>query len=196
MLNDYTRYIWNQGLELVALTLDRWEYAGDERFLQEDILPMAESVLFGLDTRFKKGADGRIVLDDQVQAVETYWFGVTNDMPNAAGLNAVSARLRAPPARLTTPRQRAFFAKMKAACPAIPMEEVDRDGRKIRKLAPADKQKRRLANCENPELYAVWPFRLYGLGKPELDMARAAYALRRWHLRYGLGLRWQLRRGG
>jgi hypothetical protein len=31
---------------------------------------------------------------------------------------------------------------------------------------------------ENPELYAVFPYRLFGVGKPELDMARATYEVR------------------
>ena len=42
-------------------------------------------------------------------------------------------------------------------------------------------------NCENPELYAIWPFRLYGVGKPGLDEARAAYETRVNHLDVGWG---------
>ena len=30
-------------------------------------------------------------------------------------------------------------------------------------------------NEENPELYAIYPFRLYGLGKPDLELARQSY---------------------
>jgi hypothetical protein len=40
---------------------------------------------------------------------------------------------------------------------------------------------------ENPELYAIWPFRLFGLGKPGLEEARAAYATRVNHLDVGWG---------
>ncbi|MCA1597174.1 MAG: DUF5703 domain-containing protein, partial [Chloroflexi bacterium] len=35
----YWRYAWNQGPELVALMLDRWDYSRDERFLKEQVLP-------------------------------------------------------------------------------------------------------------------------------------------------------------
>jgi hypothetical protein len=35
-------------------------------------------------------------------------------------------------------------------------------------------------NFENPELYAVYPFRLFGLGKPGLDLARTTFAARRF----------------
>ncbi len=35
-------------------------------------------------------------------------------------------------------------------------------------------------NSENPELYAIYPFRLFGLGKPDLDLAKATFAVRRF----------------
>ena len=35
-----------------------------------------------------------------------------------------------------------------------------------------------LANFENPELYAVFPYRLFGVGKPDLEMGRETYARR------------------
>ena len=61
VLCPWWRFAWNQGPELVALMLDRWDYTGDEKFLQEEVLPMAESVLRYFDTRFKKDAAGNIV---------------------------------------------------------------------------------------------------------------------------------------
>ncbi len=33
VLNPWWQYAWNQGPELVALMLDRWDYTGDEAFL-------------------------------------------------------------------------------------------------------------------------------------------------------------------
>jgi hypothetical protein len=166
--------------------LDRWDYTRQEAFLKGRVLPMAESVLKYFDTRFRKDAQGRIILDP-TQSVETFWYDVVNDMPTVAGLNAVTARLCALPEGLTAPRQRAFFAKMKAACPAVPIEETQVGGRKVRRLAPAEKYRNQRSNCENPELYAVWPLRLFGLGKPGLDEARAAYATRANHLDVGWG---------
>ena len=62
VLAPYWCYAWNQGPELVALMLDRWDYTENETFLKEQVLPMAESVLAYFDTRFKKDANGKIVL--------------------------------------------------------------------------------------------------------------------------------------
>lgn len=186
VLCPYWQYAWNQGPELVALLLDRWDYTRDEDFLKRQVLPMAESVLRYFDTRFRKGPDGKIILDP-TQAVETLWTGVINDTPTVAGLNDISTRLCRLPEVFTTAAQRAFFAQVKAACPAVPIEEIEVNGKKLRKLAPAEKYDQKRSNCENPELYAVWPFRLFGLGKPGLEEARAAYAARVNHLDVGWG---------
>ena len=35
-------------------------------------------------------------------------------------------------------------------------------------------------NFENPELYAVYPFRHFGLNKPDLDLAKTTFAARRF----------------
>jgi len=179
----YWQFAWNQGPELVALMLDRWDYTRDEAFLKRRVLPMAESVLRYFETRFRKDGQGRIVLDP-TQAVETYWHGVVNDMPSTAGLIAVTRRLCELPARLVDKRKREFFEHMRAACPELPME--DRDG--LAQLAPAQKYDPRTSNCENPELYGVWPFRVVSLAHPKLlEEAKRAYAHRLNHLDVGWG---------
>jgi len=186
VLCPYWQYAWNQGPELVGLMLDRWDYTRDPQFLQQQLLPMAESVLKYFDTRFRKDAQGKIILDP-TQSVETYWSGVINDMPSVAGLNDITARLCNLPADLVPREQRDFFAKMKSAVPAVPIREVNYQGAIVRELSPAQKYSPKTSNCENPELYAVWPFRLFGIGKPNLDQAVIAYSTRKNHLDVGWG---------
>jgi len=130
------RHAWNQGPELLALMLDYYDYTGDSAFCRERLLPMAVSILKYFDTRFKKDANGRIILDP-TQVVETYVEGVINDTPTVAGLNEVPARLCALPEALTTPEQRTFFAHMKACAPEIPMREATLEGKTVRYIAPA-----------------------------------------------------------
>ena len=182
----YWRFAWNQGLELVGLMLDYYEYTGDNDFLEKRLLPMATSVLKYFDTRFRKDADGRIILDP-TQAVETYWYDVINDTPCVAGLNDLSVRLRALPEKLTTPEQRQFFTHMKSAAPVIPIEDAQLDGRTVRRIAVAQKYNPKRSNVENPELFAVWPFRIFGLERPMLEEARNAYQLRGSHNDVGWG---------
>ena len=182
----YWRYAWNQGLEVVALMLDYYEHTGDKAFLEKRLLPMATSVLKYFDTRFRKDADGRIVLDP-TQAVETYWHEVINDTPSVAGLNDVSVRLCALPEKLTTQGQRKFFTHMKASTPVIPIENAQLGGKTVRRIGVAQKYNPKRSNCENPELFPIWPFRVFGLERPMLEEARNAYQLRGSHNDVGWG---------
>ena len=186
MVNMYVRHVWNQGLELTGLMLDYYDHTEDQAFLKGRLLPMATSVLKYFDTRFRKDAEGRIVIDP-TQSVETYWYDVINDTPNVAGLNDVSARLCALPETLTSPAQRKFFAHMKAAAPVIPIEDAQLGGKPVRRIAVAQKYNPKRSNCENPELFPIWPFRLFGLERPMLEEARNAYRLRGSHNDVGWG---------
>jgi hypothetical protein len=182
----YVRHVWNQGLELVCLMLDYYDHTGDQLFLKERLLPMAESVLKYFDTRFRKDSERRIIIDP-TQAVETYWHDVVNDTPNVAGLTAVSTRLLLLPENLTTPAQRKFFTHMKAATPVIPIEDAQLDGKIVRRIAVAEKFKPERSNVENPELFPIWPFRIFGIDRTMLDESRNAYLLRGSHNDIGWG---------
>jgi hypothetical protein len=108
---------------------------------------------------------------------------VINDMPSTAGLRAITERLCSLPSHLLTEKQRTFFEAMKKACPELPVKTVSGQ-----ELAPAQKYDPKTSNCENPELYAVWPFRVVSLGSPELlDAAKLAYANRLNKLDVGWG---------
>jgi hypothetical protein len=186
MVNMYVRHVWNQGLELTGLMLDYYDHTEDQAFLKGRLLPMATSVLKYFDTRFRKDAEGRVIIDP-TQSVETYWYDVINDTPNVAGLNDVSARLCALPETLTSPAQRKFFTHMKAAAPVIPIEDAQLGGKTVRRIAVAQKYNPKRSNCENPELFPIWPFRLFGLERPMLEEARNAYRLRGSHNDVGWG---------
>jgi hypothetical protein len=183
VLCPWWQYAWNQGPELVALMLDRYDYTGDVTFLRKRVLPMAESVLRYFDTRFPKDDAGRIFLNP-TQVVETYWEGVRNDMPTVAGLQAITARLTALPQEVTTRDQRLFFGRLREATPRLPVET--KGG--VRQLAPAQRYIDKTSNVENGELYAVWPFNLASVAHPDLlDEAKAAYTARKNRLDTGWG---------
>jgi hypothetical protein len=94
-------------------------------------------------------------------------------MPEVAGLHAVTARLLALDAALTSTDERAFWTALQAKLPPLPTREID--GQTM--LAPAARfaQKR---NIENPELYAVFPFRQVAVGSGDLELGRRALARR------------------
>ena len=180
VLCPWWQYAWNQGPELAALMLDRYEYTGDPTFLRERALPLARAVLAWFDTRFGRDEAGRLVISP-TQALETHWNSVVDDAPSVAGLHGVLARLRALPEGATTAEERAAWAKLEAELPSVPVAEE----KGARFLAAAAKFDPSYQNCETPETYAVFPFRLYGVGKEGIELAREAFARRKDHLDAG-----------
>ena len=164
VLSTWWRYAWQQGLELVSLMLDYYDYTGDDAFLSSELTPMAHDVLRYYDTRFRRDAAGKLVINP-TQSIETYWNDVTNDTPSVAGLIAVVDRLLALPADKTPAAERQLWERMKAAAPALPLKT---DGGKTF-ILPAQAYNPKRNNCENPELYAVSPFRLFGVGRPDIE---------------------------
>jgi hypothetical protein len=74
------------------------------------------------------------------------------------------------------PEQKARWKKILEELPPIPLK----DGRLQPAETFADKK-----NFENPALYAVFPYRIYGIGKPDLELARTTYQARGERLNYG-----------
>jgi len=165
--SGYHKYEWVGGLEMAARMLEYYLYTGDETFLRGVALPFAEAVLTFFEQHYQTGADGRLVLSP-AQALETWWTS-TNPMPEVAGLHDVTRMMGALTPDLLSREQSDLVRRLAGKLPPIPMREAGG----IRMLAPAERfaDKR---NVENPELYAVWPFTLYGLGKPDLAAAVAA----------------------
>ena len=166
-------YAWQQGLELVTLMQDYYDDTGDQRFLKDELLPMAHEVLRYFDTRFARDSEVKLVISP-TQAVETYWYGVTNDMPSVAGLHSVLDRLLALPPAQSSGAEREFWLQLKAATPPVPVRAQGSE----RWLLPAESFDPKRSNCENPELYAVWPFRLFGVGKADLQAGVEAFQRR------------------
>ena len=98
-------------------------------------------------------------------SVETWW-DCRNPMPEIAGLLAVTERLRALAGDKVEAGEKALWERLHMKMPDIPIQEVE--GRK--RLAPAEKFATK-SNIENPELYAVFPYRRVALGRPGIELA-------------------------
>jgi len=161
---DYWKYAYNQGPELVQMMLDRYKASPDKKFLREELLPMAKAVLDYFGTRFPRDSNGTLRIDPD-QAIETYWYGVINDTPVVSGLHAVLPRLLRLPS--VSSRDRANWKKLLSILPPIAVENG--------KIMPAEKFNPQRNNVENPEFYAIWPFREFGVGRPGLDIAQKTF---------------------
>jgi hypothetical protein len=95
------------------------------------------------------------------QSAETWW-DCTNPMPEIAGLQAVTKALSNLPDDLTSVEQRNSWKLLAVKIPDLPVRE--KNG--VQMLAPADKFANKM-NVENPEVYAVFPFKLITMHQPE-----------------------------
>jgi alpha-L-fucosidase 2 len=170
----YTDFYFTPVLELSMMMLDYYEFTGDKAFVQETLLPISSQGIEFFDKHWKRDAEGKLLLDPD-NAIEMYWK-VHDPSPDIAGLQAVLPRLLALPKTLTTVAERAQWTRMLGELPPLPVGE--KDGKRV--LLPyTGPQDQPSHNTENPELYAIYPFRLFGLGKPELQMAKDTFDARK-----------------
>ncbi|MBC7287988.1 MAG: hypothetical protein H5T86_08080 [Armatimonadetes bacterium] len=171
--NTYIRYYYCGMLELLAMMLDYYAYTTDAHFLSAVLVPFASEILAFYCEHYPRDAAGRLVLKP-AQALET-WQEAVNPLPDIAGLHWVLAGLLSLPRDAVPMHLREQWEDLRAALPDLPQRQIN--GEAV--LAPAAEVLTEPRNVENPELYAVFPFRLFGVGKPGLDLARRTYACRR-----------------
>jgi hypothetical protein len=169
--NQYIMRYWQGGLELTMMMLDYFDHTGDKEFAGKQLVPLADAIVTFFDKHYPREADGKLRFEP-AQSLETWWKAV-NPMPEVAGLRAVLPRLIALPEDLTTAAQRREWRRLLAQVPPVPLREAD--GKKVLAAAQEFSNHR---NCENPELYAIFPYRLYGVGRPDLAAARGAFEVR------------------
>ena len=168
----YTDFYYTPILELSAMMLDYFAYTGDRDFARETLLPVADSGMKFFDQHWKR-ENGKLPLDPD-NAIEMFWKA-RNPAPDIAGLRFDLQGLLALPDDITTDEQRSRWKRFLAEIPELPTGETN--GVKI--LKPAEVYDHG-HNFENPELYSVFPFRLFGLGKPDIELARKTFAVRRF----------------
>jgi len=157
------KYHFSNSLETCLMILDYHAWTGEPI---GKYLPLIDAVLEFYDSFYPENDGAGHMVLYPANALESYHV-VKNPVDAIAGLKCVLTRLLSPePAGLGSPAQRARWAALLARVPPLPT--VKKDGVKILAYA-ATKSPRH--NCELPQLYAVHPYGLYGLGKPGLRLA-------------------------
>ncbi|HUU69767.1 MAG TPA: DUF5703 domain-containing protein, partial [Planctomycetota bacterium] len=160
---------FNGNLELLALMLDYYAHTQDAEFARTKLLPLAADIITWWDKHTKRDDRGRLRIDF-ASALETY-HGVINDTPDVAGLQWVLDGLLALPDGIPDAGRRAEWRRLRGEIPPVPIKTVNG----TRMIDFAEVVPGGPGNLENPELYAIFPFRIYGMGKPGLDLARATF---------------------
>jgi hypothetical protein len=173
--NAWLEYQWDTVFEFCLMMLEMERYEGRDI---EPYLPLIESCLTFYDEHYRYLARRRGVkqFNEQGQyvlfpgtACETYKMAY-NPSSTIAALRVILERLLALPERYLSAEQRAKWGEMLGRIPPIPLREIE--GRTL--IAPAVVWER-VQNTETPQLYPVFPWGIYGIGKPDLEVAVNTY---------------------
>ncbi len=163
------------GMEFAIMMLESGSYGGAD---VRPYLPIALGYLkyhdqfYRRETKKLTGKElddkGRLVIFPG-NAIEMYQE-TRNDACTISGLMALSKAVLDLPANVLPADQRAFCEAFRKTLPPLPTRE--RRGHQT--LAPAESWKSASTwdNIELPELYPVFPFHVYGVGRPGLQLAR------------------------
>ena len=173
--NPWLEYEWDTVFEFCLMMLDTGTYAGRD---VTPWLPLIESCLTFFDEHYRLLArrrgveeltqDGHYILFPGT-ACETF-KGAYNSATTISALRVILTRLLELPPGVLPADRRACWAAMLRRVPPLPFAEFDGH----RTLAPAVAWQR-VQNVETPQLYPVFPWGLYGVGRPDLEVARNTY---------------------
>jgi hypothetical protein len=169
--SPWLTYYWQNNLEHIAMMLDYFHHTGDITFLGGTLLPHADGVTKFYDLHYPRDAKGKLHFAP-AQSLET-WHTAVNPLPEVAAIRFLMPQLLALPRKTTTAEQRRRWQRFLAQAPELPVG--NKQGQRV--VLPAEEFAQQ-KNRENPELYAVFPYRLFGVGKPELQLARDTFAVR------------------
>lgn len=171
----YTVHYFTPILELSMMMLDYYEYTGDATFAQQKLMPVMTAGLQFFNEHFPRDAQGKLLLNPD-NAIEMWW-GVNNPAPDIAALQSVLQRAIALPSSLVSSTTRNAWIAFQQQLPPLPTG-TSAEGLPV--LLPyTGPQTATVRNSENPELYSVFPFRLYGLAQGNYNLALNTFNARR-----------------
>jgi hypothetical protein len=168
----FLTYYWQNNIENIRMMLDYFEHTGDMDFARNTLMPHADEVTKFYDLHYKRDENGKIRFDPAA-SLET-WHTAVNPLPEIAGLGTQLPRLLGLDESLTTDEQRTRWNRILQELPPIP--KGMKEGLPV--ILPAETFSQE-ANYETPELYCVFPYPVYGIGKQDLELARTTYATRK-----------------
>lgn len=169
--NSWVEYQWDTALEFCWMILEYEKFTGNDI---SKYIPLIESCLIFYDEHYQYLSLNRTTraLDENGHLViypgtacETYKMA-TNPVSTIAALNAVINGLLPISEKYLTAEKQSYFKEYIKRIPPISFRE--KDGHTT--IAPAERYER-INNIELPQLYPVYPYGAYGIGKPDLEVA-------------------------
>ena len=174
--NAWLEYEWDTVLEFCLMMLEEERYTGKDI---RDRIPFIESCLLFFDEHYQYLAKqrGNKALDGQGKLVlfpgssaETFKMAY-NSTTTIAALQTITHRLLVLPEMYLTTALKGYLQSLEKKIPPLSFGNFNNHVT----IAPA-KLWERVNNTESPQLYPVFPWGIYGVGKPGLDTA-----LNTWH---------------
>ena len=172
--NAHKRYHWEGVIELSVMMLDYFLMTQDSEWLKTKGLPFIDEVLKFFYEHYPP-VDGLMEISPS-QALETVRPGrvdgvIKNPTDKVSGLHFLLDGLLDLRYEYTTEAQRLYWFNMKSALPPLSLTTASGD----EVIASTESHRRHSYNKENPDLYATFPFRLYGVGRPDLELAQNTF---------------------
>lgn len=154
----YHNFHFNSGLEISYMAIEYYRHTLDDKFLKETLIPFAREILLFFDKHYPRDSRGKLLVEPG-QAIETYWY-TRNATTEIAGLRAVLSGLLE--IRDIPAEYRSDWERFLSEIPEVATRKLD-NGTEI--LAPAELVKTGRLNGECPELYAAFPYEIFGVAK-------------------------------
>ncbi|GHT36974.1 hypothetical protein AGMMS49574_29370 [Bacteroidia bacterium] len=166
----WIRYHYSGALEVLTLMLEYYDYTKDEAFVKEYIVPFATQAIRFFDQHWPRISNTiRFV---PANSIEQFWDCV-NPVDYIAGLRYAIAKLNHLPEKFIEKQLLNEWNNCLKSLPPIPMTQDKQ------KVLPAEAYGQR-RNNENPECYVIFPYKLYGIGHPDLIVAMNTFNDRLW----------------
>jgi hypothetical protein len=189
--NAWLEYTWDTVLEFCYMMLENERYTGKDI---KTYIPFIESCLTFFNEHYQylahsRGAkafdaNGHLVLYPG-SAGETFKMAY-NSTSTIAALKTVLTRLLQLPPQYLTDEKRKHWEQMLSRIPPISFREFN--GHKT--IAPAQVWER-VNNVESMQLYPVFPWGIYGIGKPNLDIALNTWKYDTLAIKFRSGIGWK-----
>ena len=126
--NQYIRYYWQSGIELIAMMYDYYIFTQDKNFLNDTLIPFSKEIIVFYDQHYPRDVNGKIRFEP-AQSLETYWEGTVNPLPEIAGLTHVMEQFSEIESEISDLGFIALNRKIKSELPGIPIGL--KDGKEI-----------------------------------------------------------------
>jgi len=169
-VNGAVNYHYEAQLEFSFMILKYYQYTGSDisaymPFIERSVKFFDEHYQYRCRQLTSKPLDenGHLVIYPSTSC-ESY-KGAKNPTDLIAGLRSCVAMLLDLPDKYVPENKKQYWRAMLKRIPPFPIRQVD--GRRI--MQPAESW-HHYQNCEIPQFYPIFPFGLYGVGKPDLQV--------------------------